>query len=495
MISSNHSSDNLELSENKLNSFSFNFHSFKRLMSNIFPTIHSPRFELDEVDAVAILFLTALGIITRIFRIQYPQSPVFDEGYFLNFTNNYFRKQYFYDPNPPLGKLILSGAAHLAGYKGEFNSNSVNYTSMIYVALRITPAFFGGLCVPLSYLAMRSIQASHFTSMATSILFMSDLLFIAEARHFLSDGFLHFFTCLSIFSIFLYEQYQSIFMFIFEGICLGCVAATKYTSGGVILVAIFRQFCFLKDNKFVYCFIRSILLISIIVIVHLMCFTTHLTILPFLPDDSKQDQQAMLAPPAVQEGLIDRLNADWDKRALAPSMIIRVSSLVKSMIKSSLKHNVERAFSSHWYSWPLFSCSWVPFYEKDDKHICCLGNVFVWYPVFFGIFWNMFVTLIRCNFRSISCSFLIGYLLSLIPFMFVNRTLHIYHYAIPLIFGIFNLMEMIENEIKGVHRGFILSLLVTAAVFGYITWNPLVYGLTIPDFEFLIWNNKWIGSP
>ncbi|OHT02796.1 Dolichyl-phosphate-mannose-protein mannosyltransferase [Tritrichomonas foetus] len=539
--------------------FNFNFVSFKRLYFSIFPPQKTRRLELDAKDAVAILFFTALGVITRIFRIQYPKNVVFDELYFGNFTNYYLRGQYFHDIHPPLAKLIMVGMAHMAGYKGEYSFTGPEYKSMAYVALRMTPAFFGALCVPLSYLIMRAMLCSHFASFTAAILVMSDLVLIVEARHILSDGILHFFTCLSIFSIFLYERNFNIFFFIFEGICLGCVASCKYTSGGIVLLALIRQYCLnnnydfkddsredlendsennifkdvykgnfnydfddekklnkdvknmnedeknyqenrtdnfserslrLSRNSFQYSTIRAFFLCVIVGIIHLICFTVHLTILPYLPEN---ESDLIVIPDCVKRGLVDRMNPNWDARSRAPSMIRRVITLIIYMHASNMQIGNSHPYASKCWTWPLFLSRWVLFWTNEGKHIICVGNVLLWYPVFFGIVVNLILTLMRKDFRKLRATVLIGYLLSYLPFFLIPREMFLYHYAIPLIFGIYNLSILIERELKPVYRGFIYSLVIVMALIGYILWNPWAYGLTTEDFDFLVWNNNWRG--
>ena len=500
-MSSASDSDELPMTADKTSKilFKYDFMSFKRLVKSIFPQRETKPLNLDANDSVAILFLTAIGIITRVFRIQFPKSVVFDEAYFGNFTNSYLRREYFHDIHPPLAKLIMAGVASYAGYKGEYNFNSHDYPSMMYVALRITPAFFGGLCVPLSYLIMRTMLCSHFASFVAAILVMSDIMLIVEARHILIDGILHFFSCLAIFSIFLFERNSSIKFFFFEGLCLGCAAACKYTSGGIVLLALFRQFALKKpinlnysensllDHRF--CCVRVFLLCLIIGIIHIICFTAHLTILAYLPEEEADRQ---IIPSSVKSGLIDRLDPDWDKRAHAPSMIWRVICLVIYMMASNLSLESNHSYSSPCWSWPLFLRKWVLFWTKDGKHIACMGNVLLWYPVFIGIIFNLFITLTQKDFNSLRAAPMIGYLLSYLPFFLIPRELFLYHYAIPLIFGIYNLTMLIEKKMKPVYRGFFFSLIFSLSLFGFFTWSPMAYGLTPSDFQFLIWNKNWV---
>jgi dolichyl-phosphate-mannose--protein O-mannosyl transferase len=217
-------------------SYTIDFHSVTRGWNEMFPEKRTSPLVLDSTDAVLILFLTALGMITRVFRIQFPPYVVSDEYVFGEFINSYLTGVYFTDINPPLTKLIMAGIAHYSGYKADYNFEQIGsnktYPNMNYIPLRITPAFFGALRVPLTYFTMRAMLCSHLCASVTAVLIASDLSLIVGARHILSDGILHFFSCLAIFSIFIAERYSSVFLFLLEGICLACVVSCKYTAGG-----------------------------------------------------------------------------------------------------------------------------------------------------------------------------------------------------------------------------------------------------------------------
>jgi dolichyl-phosphate-mannose--protein O-mannosyl transferase len=87
-----------------------------------------------------------------------------------------------------------------------------------------------------------------------------------------------------------------------------------------------------------------------------------------------------------------------------------------------------------------------------------------------------------------------GYVLSYVPLLLVPRALFISHYAIQLILGCLNLGIFIDRCFDGAMRGFAYCLVATLAVVGYFLWCPLVYGLTVPDLSFLLWNRHWIQS-
>jgi dolichyl-phosphate-mannose--protein O-mannosyl transferase len=426
------------------------------------------------------------------FRIQYPPYLVFDEVYFGNFTNWYLRGQYFTDIHPPLAKLIMACVAHFAGYKGHINFEELGevnrYPDMSYVPLRVTPAFFGALCVPVTYLAMRAMLCSHFAAFTSALLVTTDIMLIVEARHILSDGILHFFTCLAIASIFLAERSSELAVFVFEGLCVGCAAACKYTAGGVVLLALIRQIPLseLRNWRAVLVgVIRAGLLGAMIGLVHFACFAVHLHILSYRPEGGAW------GPQSVIEGLVSRADPDWEARSRAPSMIRRVIALALDMHRGNMKIGSGHPYSSKWYEWPLATGKWVLYWTRDGKHILCMANVLLWWPVFAAIVFNLGRTILKLDFFGDTSAMMWGYLFSYLPFGLVPREMFIYHYAIPLIFGCCNLGLVIDRCLNPGQRGFCYLLFSAMAVIGFFLWCPWAYALTTPDFRFLVWNSKW----
>ena len=457
----------------------------KLAINQLIPKRNNFKFELDTTDAVFVLLFTAIGMITRVFRIQSPNAVVFDEVYFGNFTNYYLQGKYFHDIHPPLAKLIMAAVASFTGYKGEYQFSQIGdkkYPSMNYVALRLTPAFFGALCVPLSYLIVRAMNGRHFAAFVATSLTACELMMIVESRFILSDSILHFFTCLSVFTIYLHDRYENWVSFIFECICLGLVACCKYTSGGVVLLALVKEMR-RKDSK-TFSLIRCYIICFSVGLIHIIVFAIHLSALPYYPEDPA------FIPQSINASLIDKIIPDWELRNKAPSLLKRIFDLILFMQYTNSKIGHGHAYASPWYSWPLFNGRWVLFWTENGKHVICMGNVLLWYPIFIGVLFNIGRKIMN-SIDSESFDMLLGYLFSFLPFALVPRDCFIYHYAIPVLFGIWGLPIMIERTFGGETRGFIYCLVISLALFGYFLWCPWAYALTTPDFEFLVWNNKW----
>lgn len=456
----------------------------------LFPARNTKKLQLNTSDSVAIIFFMAIGMMSRFFRIQFPSDVVFDEVHFGNFTNYYIRGEYFHDIHPPLAKLIMAGVAKYAGYNANIVfSTTSKYTDMIYVSLRSTPAFFGALCVPLTYLAMRAMNCRQLASSIAALMVLCDVSLIVEARHILSDGILHCFSCLAILSIFLFERYPNIFALIFEGICLGCAAACKYTSGGIVLLAFLRQFelhsLFKNRSATLASVFRCVILGVIVASIHIACFWIHLTVLPFRPERN------VGMPDCVRKGLVSKTNPDWNARNNAPSMLMRILTLMIRMHVGNMHIAGNHPYASKWWQWPLALGKWVLYWTKDGKHIMCMANVLIWYPVFFGILANLGVMILTGDFESEEAAATFGWILSYLPFALIPREMFLYHYAIPLLFGICSLNAFVERHLPAKQRGFVFALLGCMAVFGFVLWCPWAYGLTTPDFFFLVWNKNW----
>jgi dolichyl-phosphate-mannose--protein O-mannosyl transferase len=210
--------------------------------------------------------------------------------------------------------------------------------------------------------------------------------------------------------------------------------------------------------------------------------------LPFIPDDGNG------IPHCIKDGLVSRIDPDWEARHKAASIAHRIFDLFLSLPQGGNRSRVNQTFASRWGQLPLFTGPSVPYWTRDGKHILCMGNVLLWWPVVVAVIANVLRVLATREIASETSAMMYGYILSYVPLLLVTRTLFVSHYAIPLIFGCLNLGVFIDRCLEGETRGFAFCLVATLAVVGYFLWSPLVYGLTVPDLSFLLWNRHWIES-
>ena len=80
------------------------------------------------------------------------------------YASMYLRRTFFFDSNPPLGKMMVALGGYLSGYQGDFGFDKIGfpYPEEVPVAgLRFFPALFGSALSPTVYLIVCELGMSH----------------------------------------------------------------------------------------------------------------------------------------------------------------------------------------------------------------------------------------------------------------------------------------------------------------------------------------------
>ncbi|KAF8075850.1 glycosyltransferase family 39 protein [Lyophyllum atratum] len=241
--------------------------------------------------------LVAAGV--RLFRLSKPNSVVFDEVHFGKFASKYIKTQYFVDVHPPLAKLLITLAAFLFGYDGQFDFKDIGkiYEHVPYVAMRMVPATLGVATVPLAYLTLRALDCRATTALLASLFITFENGLVTQSRHILLDSPLIFFTALTTFFWcgFSNEDKHAPFTsswwtwLSLTGLSLGAVASCKwvglFTIATIGVSTLQQLWNLLGDLRvpprlFVRHFIaRAICLIVIPVVFYMAMFQIHFLIL------------------------------------------------------------------------------------------------------------------------------------------------------------------------------------------------------------------------
>jgi dolichyl-phosphate-mannose--protein O-mannosyl transferase len=431
---------------------------------------------LGNIDAFFLFLIMMVSFGIRYWRISLPARVVFDEVYFGNFSNFYIHSQFFHDVHPPLGKIIMAIIANLSEYDGSINfQNCPNgYPIPDYVQLRITPATFSALCYPLLYISMRFMKFGHISSMTAAISALFDTSMATEGRHILSDGMLHFFSCLHIsvisFTFSIPARRQRFWRWhLLTGITLGCACSCKNTAWGLIafdascyalVLSDCLHFGLIEYLLELFCF--GLLLAFISLSTYFAIFSLHFVLLPYSGPGA----------PYLQEDMRKQLVANppvelFPHRLRGPGLFMRGLILSLQMHRGNMgirQFHDSQSFLRHW---PVLGSVSVFFWSRDGREIRCFGNAIVYYLALLGLVAILFA------FRHVDClKILLGYAFCYFPFYLMPRVLYLYHYIIPLMFGCMAFGAALEIYVPRRLRGIVFVVPVAAAAFGYWLWSP-----------------------
>ncbi|XP_022651838.1 protein O-mannosyltransferase 1-like isoform X2 [Varroa destructor] len=150
-------------------------------------------------------FLIALA--TRLYRLEYPRAVVFDELHFVKYASLYASNTFFFDAQPPLGKQIISTVAYFVGYRQKGSQQGLERIGGDYppevpiFGLRLVPAIFGSLLVPLSYRICLLLGLSKATGTFAGLLLLADTALLTQSRFVLMETILMFFSMLGLFCV------------------------------------------------------------------------------------------------------------------------------------------------------------------------------------------------------------------------------------------------------------------------------------------------------
>src|SRR5436309_673910 len=164
-----------------------------------------------------------------------PNSPfVFDELYFANDAHDDLLGRDYFDPEPPLAKLIIAIGIKLFGF------NSFGW--------RFMPALFGTALIPLMYLLARQLLSVRFFAIAAGVLMAFDGLTFVESRTAVIDIIPITLVVLAYLLFHLHLNADTVarrrWMIVLTGLAVGLAISAKWTTiaayGTIIVILALR---------------------------------------------------------------------------------------------------------------------------------------------------------------------------------------------------------------------------------------------------------------
>ena len=176
-----------------------------------------------------------------------PNGQVFDEIYFATFAHDDLKGIAYFDPEPPLSKLIIASGEWVYGWwRAAFEGAQGSYADLGFNTFgwRIMSCIFGALCVPMMYLLARRLWPdARLFAIAAATLTCFDGMFFVQSRIGMIDIFPIFLILLS-YTLFLYHlrsrsEREAIVTLVMTGTAIGLAVAAKWISLAALATIIF----------------------------------------------------------------------------------------------------------------------------------------------------------------------------------------------------------------------------------------------------------------
>ncbi|KAI8599916.1 Dolichyl-phosphate-mannose-protein mannosyltransferase-domain-containing protein, partial [Dissophora ornata] len=147
-------------------------------------------WESSRGQAILLMFLVAIAVFVRIWKLAVPGAVVFDEQHFGGFAGDYLKGEFFMDIHPPLGKMLYAAVAYMLGFNGDFEFIPGRlYTKNIpYIGMRMFAVACGVGLIPISYLTIKRSGHSTQAAMICAILITFENALVTQSRLILLDA-------------------------------------------------------------------------------------------------------------------------------------------------------------------------------------------------------------------------------------------------------------------------------------------------------------------
>lgn len=450
----------------------------------------------NTLDCFLLICITFISLTTRLWLISIPESITFDEVYFGNFTNYYLHRTYFHDIHPPFAKLTMAFIAYLTGYKGHINfandpKNRYLENEINYISLRLTPAIFQSFCFPLVYSTLRCLGFCSFTSFAASIAIIFEPSFLTEGRFILSDGILHFYSCLNMFalSIFIID-YEPEYLW-FASLSLGAAISCKHTAFGLIAFDGISQLIWIYKFRPTF---KEVIKRALLFLGPAICFFYFSYVIHFIILIYHGPKESFLSP-EISKTLLK--NGSYRGLNLyEPSLLGRIVYLVYITFAGHMIPLKPHPYESRPQYWPLLLDKCMIYSSFPSRTVMLNGSPLIYYPATF----SLIIVFFSIIFRKADCRhflLLSGWAFSYFPFYLIPRSMYLYHYLIPLIFSVMCQASIIETLFKENQtvKCFLLLTMIFCGISSFVFWYPTIYGTYCEGcLEVRKWSRFWFDS-
>ena len=450
------------------------------------------------------IIIIAASLATHFAFFGHPKETVFDEVHFGKFVSGYFTHEYFFDIHPPLGKLLISAAGWIGGYRPGFSFSEIGqeFGDLTYLWLRFLPTLAGVIFPIVIFFLGRRFSFSNLAAFSAASFIILENSILVQARYILLDQFLLLFGFSSLLFYLRYRQEGKFGSLAIAGL-FGALAMSIKWTGATFLALIFIaeavNLLFKKELGNARSILSVIInLIAVPLVVYVSFFAIHLGLLgksgPCDAFMSPSFQKSLSGSIYQNDSVIQKKDL-WGK--------IRELNVVMYTANANLKS--EHPYSSQWYTWPFMARPIYYWFKASNdaqspgaSRIYFLGNPLIWWASSITVLFAIITALSRGLVfrgekpleRPTFNILLGGFVLNLLPFLSISRVMFLYHYLAALVFAILMLCYLVDCLRQ---RKIIFGTLIILSIALFIFFAPLSYGLNLSDkaYELRVWLPSW----
>jgi dolichyl-phosphate-mannose-protein mannosyltransferase len=467
-----------------------------------------------------LLILTILSSATRFAFYGMPTSIIFDEVYFGQYATDYMTHSYYFDPHPPLGKLLLAGMGAIGGVKEDktnYGAIGNDFDTEPRLWYRLIPALTGALLPLVIFGLLLALNFSSATAFTGGLLIVFENSLLVQSRFASLDGMLLLFGFLSLFFYVLYRRstifegkkpthYAQWNYHILSALFVSLAFSIKWTGLAYPLVIFILEgleytkrfhstITWPKIKVFVKSCVHFTIPFAVIgLLIYMAIFAIHFKYLVY----SGQGNDFMT--PRFQKTLLG--NEYTNDPSIKPKGYFgKIIETNHEMYAVNSWMNAKHDYSSKWYTWPFMIRGVFYWQGKHPDEPAAFGNEYLYFlgnPLLYwlgtlSILGLCFGFLFKKSRGKIAQFILLGFCANFVPYAFIGRVMFLYHYQAALVFSILAICYFIETLGVGNKKYLYIYPLLVVVIVLFIYFSPLTYGLHLSADELhaRMWLRSW----
>jgi len=467
---------------------------------------------------LAIMIVTISSFSIYFFRYNVPNSPYWDENYHIASAEKYLTGTFFFEPHPPLGKMLIALGEKVTHSNSDIDKSSFNNTDFIknfptnysFFGVRLLPTIFAVIASILFFILIFTLTKSIIISLATWLFYLLDTAIILHFRGAMLDGIQITFSlaALIFFATLVQDKTKSYFWkMTFLGLFVGLAVATKLN--GLYLLSLYLFLIPWKQIRHILSrdFCREIIAIfySILVgcLVVLSIYITHLAITENIVDDRTYE---------LDQTPIDIVKNGYKNPTDYLTMTVKYieyenkyNTKVPALNLTSPTENGSPPLTWAFGIKPIryrYDTNFV-----DTSYLYLTPNPVVWGIGLIGLILSISLIISKFLFKlevvdkklyKLITVFCFLYLSYMVPMFFISRVMYLYHYIPALVISII-LFGLNLAYLRSIYRRretiftIVIALLIAMTVYVFCLYSPLVYykKISCPELKGLEISKLW----